>query len=992
MGGSAAAPMPYQQVTTTEEMPKWKKQLLGFTPDAPEYSPFKALSRQAATQAKMIEGMTTRPTWSSIYAAMGVPQGQDLTPYIQAMRQGTSMPMAPIPQSPEAGTIPAFIPPSDTGKAPKKKAEGGLMSLRKYAPGGNVRTLNTSQAQAVTRYNNLVAQGKEIPPALVKRINTIEDRTGRNVSPFVDSGTAPVRNQAVQNAMARAAGSGNAPTEGVAGTAPYQAVAQAFPDSRAVTTTYTKAQQAAADKAAAAADKASEPPVPLSQAMTVQTPFFAGEEAARADRQYAGITNPIYQQALDQLRAASNAPETIGQGAGIMSTAAGRLLDQAGSFTPQQVGDITAAQMGPYERAGATRADVANYNAALMNAPKEAEVKDYQAAQMQAAEMQRARDVTAPTAQAYTYNASQMRAPGDITAGDYTAAQAAANQMAQPRDVTGQTYSAADIAKTQREVAQQIGDIGTISGQGYNAARIGPTAREQGVTTTAPKSWTDAGIASQYMSPYMQNVVDIQKRESMRDYAKQLNQLKSQAVGAKAYGGSRLAIEQAEAARNQAQRLGDIEAQGLQQAYQQGMGQFSTEQGLGSQVGMANTAQINQLKSQYMQMGMTEAQANQAAINQARQFTASQGQAAQTQNVSNQLAAQQANAQMVNQLKSQYMSMGLSEAQANQAAQNAASQFGAQSAQQAALANQQAGLTTGQANLSAAQQTAMANMQAINQQRQTAVNNALQAAMTSYGGKLTAAQQNMIADNAAQQFNAQNQTQISQANAQMNLAAQQSNQSADLTTNQANAQFQQQAAAANQAATNQQRQNYVNNALQAAMQSYGGQLTAAQQNQVAQNAAAQFNAQSQNVANNAFAAQSLQAGLANQQAGLTTAQQNAQLAQQASLANQQASVQNQQAGLTAQGLNLQALNQAGQIGQGLGSLGVSTWNQQQNLPQLWGAAGQTVQGIAQQAATGAQQTAQNWLGGMANAYQAPVNLLTGTPGATGTKNISQLPG
>ena len=132
----------------------------------------------------------------------------------------------------------------------------------------------------------------------------------------------------------------------------------------------------------------------------------------------------------------------------------------------------------------------------------------------------------------------------------------------------------------------------------------------------------------------MQNVVDIQKREANRDYAQQLQKLKAGAAGVGAFGGSRQAIMESEAARNQAQRLSDIEAQGLQQAYQSGMGQFSAEQGLGAQVGMSNTAQVNALKQQYMQMGLSEAQADQMAKNQASQFTASQGQAAQTQNVS----------------------------------------------------------------------------------------------------------------------------------------------------------------------------------------------------------------------------------------------------------------------------------------------------------------------------------------------------------------------
>ena len=41
------------------------------------------------------------------------------------------------------------------------------------------------------------------------------------------------------------------------------------------------------------------------------------------------------------------------------------------------------------------------------------------------------------------------------------------------------------------------------------------------------------------MSPFMQNVVDIQKREAQRDADIRRQQLAAQAVGARAFGGSR---------------------------------------------------------------------------------------------------------------------------------------------------------------------------------------------------------------------------------------------------------------------------------------------------------------------------------------------------------------------------------------------------------------------------------------------------------------------
>lgn len=346
---------------------------------------------------------------------------------------------------------------------------------------------------------------------------------------------------------------------------------------------------------------------------------------------------------------------------------------------PEQFGQATAA----YNQAISGLGGLANYTPQQIEASKIArgDVRDVAAQQADVERMQGGPNVQAIQAQA--------------------------NQMVQPSDVAGQTYQAANIA---------------------------PTRRERAATTAAPKTWTDPGVAQQYMNPYAQAVINQNVQEANRNFQKNLSALRGQAAKSKAYGGSRQGLEEAEALRNQGYLLADIQDKGLSQAYTQGMGQFQAEQGLGSQVGMSNTAQINQLKQQYM-------------------------------------------------------SMGLSEAQANQAAQNAASQFGAQSAQQAALANQQAGLTTGQANLSAAQQTALANQQAgmtaqqLNQlygqggfQTQAANQAAQNQAYNNYVAQMLAAQQgNQQVDYNTLLQNAQLAQQAATANQQAGLQANQQN-------------------------------------------------------------------------------------------------------------------------------------------------------------------------------------------------------------------------
>lgn len=89
--------------------------------------------------------------------------------------------------------------------------------------------------------------------------------------------------------------------------------------------------------------------------------------------------------------------------------------------------------------------------------------------------------------------------------------------------------------------------------------------------------------ASQYMDPYMQNVVDIQQREAQRQADIAGTQRSAQAVQSGAFGGSRQAIMDAEAARNLALQKGDIQARGLQDAYSRGQTQFNTEQQLREQ-------------------------------------------------------------------------------------------------------------------------------------------------------------------------------------------------------------------------------------------------------------------------------------------------------------------------------------------------------------------------------------------------------------------------
>lgn len=111
-----------------------------------------------------------------------------------------------------------------------------------------------------------------------------------------------------------------------------------------------------------------------------------------------------------------------------------------------------------------------------------------------------------------------------------------------------------------------------------------------------------------YMSPYMQNVVDIQQREAARQAGIAGAQQQAQATKSGAFGGGRDAIMRAEAARNLATQQGDIQARGLQSAYDNATNQYNQ--------GISQNMAINQLQNQY---GNQQQQQVQNILNQGYQ-------------------------------------------------------------------------------------------------------------------------------------------------------------------------------------------------------------------------------------------------------------------------------------------------------------------------------------------------------------------------------------
>lgn len=81
----------------------------------------------------------------------------------------------------------------------------------------------------------------------------------------------------------------------------------------------------------------------------------------------------------------------------------------------------------------------------------------------------------------------------------------------------------------------------------------------------------------QYMDPYMQNVVDVQKREAREDFGRSQAARDAGAISAGAFGGSRQAVQQGMAEEGLQEQLGDIQAAGSQAAFQQAMKAFESD-------------------------------------------------------------------------------------------------------------------------------------------------------------------------------------------------------------------------------------------------------------------------------------------------------------------------------------------------------------------------------------------------------------------------------
>jgi hypothetical protein len=132
-----------------------------------------------------------------------------------------------------------------------------------------------------------------------------------------------------------------------------------------------------------------------------------------------------------------------------------------------------------------------------------------------------------------------------------------------------------DTARS-REIARAAAEGGI---PGLSSATAGTTAGMGRALQGLGFKSQDFGSAQaqQYMSPYIQNVLDVQKQQAVLDFNRGQAARNAEAVQQGAFGGSRGAVQQALAGEALQRQLGDIQATGQQKAFEQAQQQFQRD-------------------------------------------------------------------------------------------------------------------------------------------------------------------------------------------------------------------------------------------------------------------------------------------------------------------------------------------------------------------------------------------------------------------------------
>jgi hypothetical protein len=319
-----------------------------------------------------------------------------------------------------------------------------------------------------------------------------------------------------------------------------------------------------------------------------------------------------------------------------------------------------------------------------------------------------------PAQEQIQQNVLGLGAPNQFGAGSSLAYQAGLGALGQqnynPQQFNAQQVGAPNLQQYQMGPAFEVSSqqVGTPQ-MGAARTSFGQQPLEQ-FRMAGPQMF-GSEQAQQYMSPYLRNVLDTQKREAVRD-ARQGQVVQDLGAARQGtYGGSRQLLAGLERERNLGQQLGDIEARGMQSAFENAQGQFERDRAAGMTTGQQNLQAALQQQQLGTQTGLQAALANLSSEQQAN-----------VQNQAAQLQTQGLNSEQAMRAALANQQAGLTVGQQNLQALLGTQQLGAQQGLQAALANQQTGLEAqrfGEQSRQFGAQQGLAGLQAAGQMGQT---------------------------------------------------------------------------------------------------------------------------------------------------------------------------------------------------------------------------------------------------------------------------------
>ena len=210
------------------------------------------------------------------------------------------------------------------------------------------------------------------------------------------------------------------------------------------------------------------------------------------------------------------------------------------------------------------------------------------------------------------------------------------DRVAQFTPLQQQSYENAALMQT----APQIGDATALTGQaGIGALNTQYTFRPADFASTFSRD-AQGNMTSPLMNPYMQSVVERQQADAQRQADIAAQSMNAQAARAGAFGGSGNYLMRGQAAGNLARQKGDIQAQGLNNAFQQAMQQYNTQNQLNAQqqqfgagLGLQGLQTANQSAMNLGALGNQQYQQNMGINQMQNQYGGQQQQ--QTQNILN---------------------------------------------------------------------------------------------------------------------------------------------------------------------------------------------------------------------------------------------------------------------------------------------------------------------------------------------------------------------